>query len=53
MAAFLLGQPLFQFLKQLVEAAHGLDLLLFFLGEIFVGELFQPLGWNIRFRSIA
>src|SRR6185437_13858082 len=39
MAALLLGEPLAQSLKQLIEAAQRLDLLLFFLGEIFLGEL--------------
>ena len=33
--------------KQLVEAAHRLDLLLLLLGEIFLGELLQPLGRDL------
>jgi hypothetical protein len=43
-AAFLLGETLAQCLKQLVEAAERLDLLLFFLGEILLGELLEPLS---------
>ncbi len=43
-AAFLFGEPLAQRLEKFFEAAHGLDLLLLFLGEIFFRELLQPLG---------
>ena len=50
-AALLLGEALLQRLQQLVEAAHRLDLLLLFLGEIFVGELLQPLGRNFGRRA--
>ena len=41
-AALLLLEALAQRLHELVPA-HGLDLLLLFLGEIFLGELLQPL----------
>ena len=41
-AALLLLEALAQGLHELVPA-HGLDLLLLFLGEIFLGELLQPL----------
>ena len=44
MAALLLLHALAQGLEQLVETAHGLDLLLLFLGEVFFGELPEPLG---------
>ena len=46
-AALLLGHALLQRLQQLVEAAHRLDLLLLLLGEVFLGELLQPLGRNV------
>ena len=46
-AALLLLQPLLQGLEQLVEAAHRLDHLLLFLGEIFLGELLQPFGRDL------
>ena len=46
-AALLLGQALAQRLQQLVEAAHRLDLLLFFFGEVFLGQLLQPLGRDL------
>ena len=52
-AALLLGQPLLQRLEQFFQPAHGLDLLLFFLGEIFLRELLQPLGRDVRFRRVA
>src|SRR5262249_15304567 len=42
MAALLLLEALAQRFHELVPA-HGLDLLLLFLGEIFLGELLQPL----------
>src|SRR5207247_9929372 len=45
-AAFLLGEALAQRFQELVEAAHGLDHLLFLLGEVFLREFFQPLGGN-------
>ena len=48
MAAFLLGEPLAQRLQQLFEAAHRLDLFLFFLGEIFFRELLEPLDRDFR-----
>ena len=41
-AALLFLEPLLQGLHELVPA-YGLDLLLLFLGEIFLGELLQPL----------
>ena len=46
-AALLLFEPLLQGLEQLVEAAHRLDHLLLFLGEIFLRELLQPLGGDL------
>ena len=48
-ALLLFGETLAQRLQQFVETAHGLDLLFFFLGQIFLGELFQPLGRNVGF----
>ena len=53
MPALLLGQPLLQRLEQFLEPAHGLDLLLFFLGEIFFGQLFEPLGRDLGFGALA
>ncbi len=45
--ALLLFQPLAQRLHELVPA-HGLNLLLLFLGEILLGELLQPLLGDVR-----
>jgi hypothetical protein len=45
--ALLLLEALAQRLHELVPA-HRLDLLLFFLGEIFFRELLQPFGGNVR-----
>ena len=53
MAALLLGQPLAQRFEQLVEPAHGLDLLLLFFGEIFLGELLQPLGRDLGLGRVG
>ena len=47
MPALLFLQTLAQGLHELVPA-HRLDLLLFFLGEIFLRELLQPFGGNVR-----
>ena len=48
MAAFLLGQALAQGFHQLLETAHGFDLLLLFFGEEFLREFLQPLGGDLR-----
>ena len=53
MTALLLGQPLLQRLQKLLEPAHGLDLLFLFLGEIFLGELLQPLGRDLGLDGVA
>ena len=45
--ALLFLQALAQGLHELVPA-HRLDLLLLFLGEVFLGELLQPFGGNVR-----
>ena len=47
MPALLLLEPLAQGFHELVPA-HRLDLLLLFFGEVFLGQLLQPLGGNIR-----
>ena len=46
-AALLFLEPLAKRLHELVPA-HRLDLLLLFLGEVFLGELLQPFGRNVR-----
>ena len=46
-AALLLRQALAQRLEQLVEAAHGLDQLLLLLGQVFLGELLEPLDRDL------
>src|SRR3978361_1825089 len=46
-AALLFFQPLAQGFHELVPA-HRLDLLLLFLGEVFLGELLQPFGGDVR-----
>src|SRR6185295_16528013 len=51
-AALLFSQPLAKRLEQLVEAARRLNLLLFFLGQVFLRELFQPFGRNVGFDHI-
>ncbi len=43
-AALLLLETLAQRLEQFVEPAHGFDQLLLLVGEVFLGELLQPLG---------
>ncbi len=48
MALLLFLEPLAQRLHELVPAAHGLDLLLFFFGQEFLGELLQPLLRNVH-----
>ena len=48
MAALLLGKALAQGFEKLFQAAQRLDLFLFFVGEIFLGEFFQPLDGNFR-----
>src|SRR5579862_6075179 len=50
--ALLFGEPLAQRLEQFFQAAECLDLLLFFFGEIFLGEFFQPLDWNFRGQRV-
>jgi hypothetical protein len=51
--ALLLGEALAQQFEQFIEPAHGLDLFLFVLGEIFLGELFEPPGRNLGLRPVA
>ena len=53
MTAFLFGQALLQRLQQFVEPAERLDLLLLFLGEIFVGHLLQPFGRDIGGEAVT
>ena len=53
MAALLLLEARPQRLQKFVEAAHGLDQLLFFLSEVFFGELLQPLGWDFDEQRIG
>ena len=50
---FCSARRLLQRLEQLVEAAHRLDLLLLLLGEIFLGELLQPLGRDFGRERLA
>src|SRR5262249_58400821 len=52
-AALLLGEPLAQGLEQLVETAHGLDHLLLLVGEVLLGELFEPLGRDLDHERVA
>ena len=47
MALFLLLKALLQGFHQFLEAAHGLDLVHFFLGEEFLGHLAQPFLGNV------
>jgi hypothetical protein len=53
MPALLLCEPLAQGLEQLVETAQRLDLLLLLLGQILLGELFQPFRRDFRRRGLA
>ena len=46
-AALLFGEALAQRLQDLVEPAHGFDLLLLLLGEVFFGEFFEPFRRNV------
>src|SRR5262249_23192221 len=47
MAPLLLGETLGQRLQKLVEAAHGFDLPLLLLGEVFFRELLEPFGRDL------
>ena len=47
MALLLLREALTQRFHELLPA-HGLDLFFLVVGEIFLGELFQPVGGNVR-----
>ena len=48
MTALLFGETLAQRLEKLFQAAQRLDLFLLFLGEIFLGQLLEPLDGNFR-----
>ena len=48
MAALLLGQPLLQRLHQLVKAAQSRNLRLFLGGQMFFGQLCQPVAGQIN-----
>src|SRR5262245_44716837 len=52
-AVLLLLHALAQGLEQLVQPAHRLDLLLLLLGPVFVRELREPLGRNLRGERLA
>ena len=53
MTAFLFGQALLQRLEQFLEPAHGLDLFLLVLGQIFFGELLEPLRGDLSLDAVA
>src|SRR5580704_5671698 len=50
--AFLLGKALAQRLEQFFQAAQRLDLFLFFFGEIFLGQLLEPLDGDFRGQRV-
>ena len=50
---FCSARRLLQRLQQLVEPAHGLDLLFLFLGEIFLRQFLQPFGRDVGFDRVA
>ena len=52
-AALLLLEALLQLLQNLLEAAQRLHQLLLVLGEVLLGELPQPLLWNLGEQSIS
>ena len=54
MALLLLLKTLFQRLHQLVKAAHGFNLGLFLVAEVFFGHLFQPVAGDVdRFKNLV
>ena len=52
-ALLLLGQPLAQGFHQLVEPAHGLDLLLLFFGQVLLGKFAQPFLRDLGLDGVA